>query len=57
MAISSSEEIGKEGGVVAGLFVLQSAFMLLSSGLGMIRLDLGANQADIWVGDCYRWPK
>ena len=40
LVISSSEGIGKEGGVVAWLSVLECVLMLLNSRLGIIRLSL-----------------
>lgn len=40
MTISSLEGIDKAGGVVVCLSVLESVLMLLSLGLGMIKLNL-----------------
>lgn len=66
MAISSSEGVGKKGGAMAWLYVLENVSVLFSLGLAMLRSSLydskhlrmrrTATKADILVGVCYRPP-
>jgi len=44
--MSSSEGIGKEGGLVAGLSLLESVLVLLSLGLDIIKLSMGKDQGE-----------
>lgn len=46
MTMSSSEGIGKEGGLVAWLSLLESVLVLLSLGLDIIKLNMGKDQGE-----------